>query len=644
MAIVPTVGSTAYPRAEGFDGYIGNILVRLAVSEETPIETVTADAVAQRVDTSDAAEDIRDEVGSRYSRSNLSGGAGMDFLHSPRRPDDSPIRYWDSRGVDVFDTDRGESYAATLLHEVKLEEADSGIVRAAQIDGTIYYISGTSLIEAGVGTKATLGSAGIDLVALGNSLYVLETDGTVDRYDPPTWTPVSISTGAVETFTRIWAAKGRVLGVEDNILYEADTTSTARITLSPNDTVTDVTDAGAAVLVLTTDGTIHSLVLDDSYVLVEGEQTPFVNEIPVLATNAFGFLGIASSEASQAGTGRVARFYTAQVNPTGAVTDLQLIYQVGDRDTTDDLTPTAMAATRDSIFTSIPDEGLETATVWRYYLPTAGYARSYEIDMTTQHEVASLISADNRIWAAVLSEGLWMEQDTYIPYGYIIGPLADFFTAESKQWVQGEVTGEASSSTEVVLLDSNDEDLLTDPTSSSWRFITRIVNTTTDSTQSVDMVSKAGRYHVAKVELRSDPAGTYTPAWWSYSFRAMPSPERDQLMRIPINVSDQIESPGTRAIRVPRRGDDLRNALMAYEGVDTLIELWRPPRKIQGTVEKFEEPITTIPKRGSVGYVMYARVRGRQLSLASYSSAPTIGSSLGQDTLGLTTLGVGDPT
>jgi hypothetical protein len=124
----------------------------------------------------------------------------------------------------------------------------------------------------------------------------------------------------------------------------------------------------------------------------------------------------------------------------------------------------------------------------------------------------------------------------------------------------------------------------------------------------------------------------------------MPSPTRDQLFRIPINISDQVEAPGYRAITVPGRGEAVRDALMAYEGVDTLIETWRPPRKIQGIVEKFEEPIYTIPTRGSVGRVMYARIRGKHLSTGGWTATPTLGSSLGQDTLGLSTLGVGDPT
>ena len=113
-------------------------------------------------------------------------------------------------------------------------------------------------------------------------------------------------------------------------------------------------------------------------------------------------------------------------------------------------------------------------------------------------------------------------------------------------------------------------------------------------------------------------------------------------MRIPINISDQIEAPGRRAVTIKGRGKALREALMEYEGVDTLIELWRPPRKLQGQIERFEDPIITMPTRGSVNAVMYARIRGKVLSTTGYESTPTLGSSLGQNTLGLATLGVGE--
>ena len=639
MAGVPTLGSVSQPRSHGYDGYIGNILIRLAVSKENVFETATAEAQAPRIDTADTAEDIRDEVGQRYSRSNLSGGAGMDFLHSPRRPSNSATRYWDSEGVDVFGADKGEAYAATLMHEMLLEEASANIVRAVQIDGTVYYVSGTGIYQ-GSTLKDTLSATGVDMVAMGNSLYSMDATDGVQRYDPPSWTPTNVST--TTTFTRIWGVKGRIVGIIDNLLYEAGVSDTLLLTLTPEDTVTDVVDTGAAILVFTTTGTIYSMTVSDALVMSVTGESSFIDEIPVRAAYVFGILGIVTAEATVA-TGRVARFYTAAVNSNFEVVDLQLVWQLGDRDTTENLTPTAILATRDSIYVSVPDEGLETATLWRFYLPTYGYARSYQIGMTTRHAVNSLVQTDDRMWAGVTSEGLWMEQDTYVDSGYIVGPLADFFTAEPKQWVTGEITGTAPSTTELVLKDSNDIALLTTPASGSWQYITRI-NSSSDPTVSVDMVGKTGRYHLARIGFYADAAGTYTPSWWSYSFRAMPSPDRDQLFRLPINISDQIEAPGRRAVTVDGRGEALRTALMAYEGVDALIEIWRPARKIQGIIERFEEPIYTIPKRGSVGKVMYARIRGKQLSLAGWTATPTLGSSLGQDGLGLSTLGVGDPT
>jgi hypothetical protein len=115
------------------------------------------------------------------------------------------------------------------------------------------------------------------------------------------------------------------------------------------------------------------------------------------------------------------------------------------------------------------------------------------------------------------------------------------------------------------------------------------------------------------------------------------------LLRIPINVSDQIESPGKRAITIKGRGEAIEAALRAYEGESVLIELYRPALRLQGMIEQFEETLVTLPIRGSVGKVMYARVRGSEQSATIYSPATTSGASLGQDLLGVIGLGMGDP-
>jgi hypothetical protein len=636
MAIVPTVGSTAYPEAHGYDGYIDNILIRLAVSEETPYQGITAEAEAPRIDTADAAEDIRDETGQRYSRSNLTGGAGLDFLHAPGRAADAGIRYWDSRGVDVFGAEKGDVYSATLMHLMEIEDTDASITKAVTVDGAVYYLSAANIKAEGGTTKDTLSGTGLDITAVGNTIYTLDATDGVQRYDLPSWTPANES---ATVFDRIWGVKARCLGVIDNVLYEAAASDLTLLTLPLADTVTDVVDTGTAVLVFTTAQSVYSLTVDEALALSIAGESTWIDETPIMAAESFGVMGIVTAEPSFSG-GNITRFYTATLGSDYSIGNLQLIYQVGDRDTTDDLTAWDIIATRDSFYVAVPEEGATTSTVWRYYLPTGAYSRSYEFGTTTLRSVNSMVWANGVLYGAVNTEGLWKEQDTYVTDGYVIGPLADFFSSESKQWVSGELTGQAPLDTSIELYGSNDETIITDPSSGAWLLVTTIRTDVNESI--VDIVGHRGRYHAAKVVMRANGVASLTPSFLSYSFRALASPNRDTLVRIPINVSDQIESPQRRALTVKGRGEAIEEALRVYEGQSVLVELYRPPLKIQGLIEQFEETIMTIPKRGSVGYVMYARIRGRKQSTTETTPPVTSGASLGQGILGLVTMGTGE--
>lgn len=637
MAIIPTLDIVERPEAHGYDGSIDNVLIRLAVSPETPLEDITAEAAPPRIDTAEGAEDIRDETGRRYSRSDLSGGAGLDFLHSPRRPDDAPIRFWSSRGVDVFGTDRGDIYDSRLLRSVEEYIASATIVDVASVDGTVYYATATNIYLAGTGSVATHTGC-TKMVALGNSLYTLDSTG-IARYDVPDFTRNSVS--SVTTYTNIWAVKSRIVSIEGNVLSDA-TDDSILLTLPSIDTVTDVLDAGPAIIVLGTTGSIYVLTLDQNLALVPAGESPFTDEIPILAAESFGIIGIVTAQTTEAG-GKVARFYTGTLGVSGSydIEDLQLIFQVGDRDTTDDLTPYSMHATRDSIYIAIPEAGETATTLWRYYLPTGGYARGLEIDTGSADTVRSFLIEDDRLWAAVDTEGLWLETDEYVPTGYIIGPLADFFTSEDKQWVGADLSAVAlPTGASLELYDTTDPALINDPTNASWQLVIKLLATQTQ-TSITDLVGRDSRFHAAQIIYRSDSTRDFTPALQSYSFRALPNPARDILLRVPINVSDQIESPGRRAVTIPGRGAAIESALRAYEGQQVLIELFRPNLQIRGLIERFESVITTIPSLGSVRRVMYARIRGTRLEDSEGVTTFTSGASLGQDTLGRALLGQG---
>jgi len=141
--------------------------------------------------------------------------------------------------------------------------------------------------------------------------------------------------------------------------------------------------------------------------------------------------------------------------------------------------------------------------------------------------------------------------------------------------------------------------------------------------------------------LRSDASRILTPGFRSYSFRALPNPNRDILKRIPINVSDQVETYGKRAITVPGRGAVVEAHLRAFEGEYVIVELFREGLRLQSLIERFESTMEIMPARGSIRRVMYMVIRGTTIISDGSTGAVSSGLSLGQNTLGLSPLGVG---
>lgn len=622
--IIPTLSNVPRPRAAGYDGYIDEVLIRLAVTPETPFQDLTAEVTPPRIDTSESAEDMREEFGRRYSRSRLSGGAGLDFLHTPERGDDARVRYWDSRRVDVFRELKGSTYEVTLMHEMVGESITGTVLGVFEHDDNLYFLKADGIYDLSTGSQVIALTSATKAVSMGASIYVLDGSG-VGKITPPTWTRSAHSAVA---YTNIWSAKSRIIGIDGNVLKDASNSDAAVLTVPVGDTVYDVCDAGPAVLALSSTGSIHSLALDDSLALLPVAETSFTNEYPVLCAEAFGTLGFVTAEATEAG-GYVARFYTGQLSQDYSVGAIQLQYQVGDRETSEDLTPLAMTATRDSIYAAIPNEGEDVLTLWRYYLPSGGYARAHEIDFTGASLCPDLVEVDERMYVATDID-VFVEANTYEADGWIIGPAADFYTSENKQWVSADLTGGVLPvGCALELFDALTPEAMSSP-AGNWSLVARLSVGSSES-RANSLPQRESRFHVAKVVLVSPQDRSDTPAFRSYSFRGLPNQKRDILLRVPINVSDQIESQGRRATRIPGRGEAIESLLRTFEGKHTIIELFRPSWKIRGMVEQFESTIQTVPARGAVRAVMYARIRGTEVSDLGESAVNTSNASWGQD-------------
>lgn len=630
MAIVYD-GDVAHPRSWGYDGSLNDVLIRLAVSEATPLRSGTAPAQAQRIDTSESGEDIVDEVGQRYSRTDLTGGAGLDFLHSPTRPDNASVRFWDSRGVDVFKDTPGEAYCVQLLHNMDLDTAQGGANQhLAAIDDNVYHTAQANIYVLGTGASQATESAAITRMrALGNSLYTLNATDGVTKYTPSiNWTGSNVSTTA---FDDIWAVKGRVMGVVDNILYEAGATDTTVLTIEANETFTDVVDAGPVLVAFATTGDAYILSLDNSLALQNAGVTQFTEEVPALGAARDGAVFVTTTSTNDAG-GVVTRFYASTLAPnpdnTYSLQNIQLVYQIGDEATTEDLSAEFVFSTRDSVYAAIPEEGENTVTFYRYYLPTGGYARAEEMDFGSALSVSSADMVNDNLYVAVPTSGVWKEEDTYVAEGWVIGPAADHYTVDNKQWTQARMTLSAN-------LDSNDTAQFYDATdirvlsegrnSTGWTLAATVLSNTSEIKS--DLFNRISRYHVGMAVLQSGTGAT-TPCFQAWSIRALPNPDREELWQIPVNVSDQFESPQRRRLRAQGRGTELRKVLEQMAGEQAELKLYLMDVLLRGLVESVEPGVISHPDLGSPTNVMFITIRGRQQYGGIVTTGMTFGSTM----------------
>jgi hypothetical protein len=103
---------------------------------------------------------------------------------------------------------------------------------------------------------------------------------------------------------------------------------------------------------------------------------------------------------------------------------------------------------------------------------------------------------------------------------------------------------------------------------------------------------------------------------------------------MPINISDQIERPFRKALRINGQGELIYQALRNKEGKNVQLEIYRPDTLLRGIIENVSSPIEEISPRGSVTQYCIVRFRGSKVIATSSS-----GQGLGIQLLGVNNLG-----
>ena len=636
MAVLPSPSNTSAPESQGFEANLDDLFLRFAVGPGRQLNINTAPLQAQAIQTSETPEDFQQEFGQIFSRTDFAGGSGLDKAHQRNAGPNDFQRYWDSKGIDVFSgKEVGQEYKVSLLHDTDEVQTTTGTnLYMQELGGEIFYADGAVLKKVATPLTGTVSDDGTPsagnnitgMAVLGSKLYLVANGDIYVRNSAGSYATYNTH----KTFDKLWSMKGRLVASATNgELHEVASTSSPPTmkALPSGSSWTDVADGGAVVLATADDGYIYSFADESSTLTLKG-QTFVEGEVPNAIDAAQGliFYGTYQNTAS----GKIGRLYVAEItnaNSLYVLVNAQLIKQWGDGTTTLNQAPYKIISTRDSIYTGIVDSASKT-NLWRYYLPTGGIAR--DVEFAESGIVEGLAVFSDRIFATVSGGGLYRESTNYVSTGYIITPLADFFTSEKKQWVGAKVNTNVVSSGSVKLFTSTIAADINSPNAATWAEQVSIFSGTGGDEEVMTLVD--GRWIAGKIEINTDDV-TQSPEMLSFAIRGFQL-VNDLVVDMPINISDQIERPFRKALRVQGQGDLVYQALRNKEGKNVQLEIFRPDTLLRGIIENVSSPIEEISPRGSV--TMYCLVRFRGSKVVQTSSS---GVGLGIELLGVGRLG-----
>ena len=626
------------PKRYGYDLKIDNLLLRTAISPDRQMTIQSSDVQSgQQVNVKQNPEDFTSNLGRIYSRNNFNAGQGLDTAHRADGQPDDVNRFWDSKGVDVFHGDDETSYNLHLLYTTLVQNKSfSGTNNhVTQTTNGHIYVTDTTNIHKYDGTNWTTIDATTSgathnftgIAAFGNGFYATTANTTsgsqLIKYDGSSYTVLTTAQSSSGGLTGVWYVKNRlwITGNDGTAEYIwekspfdawvvgnlADADSIVEV--EPTHSFTNIVDGGAAVLAASTDGTVYSFKLASTVFVNQGQtKIPFEEIHSIAATEGIVFIG--TKEVSR-NVGRLYRLELVAADNLYVLANRQLIKEWI---TAVDTTPKSMFVSRDSVYIGIK-EATNKTNLWRYYLPTGGIAR--DLQTAGNGFVTGIVQSNGKFLICVSGSDVYKETSTYESEGYLMLSAADFFTAESKQFVGAEMSTIAlSSNTSVDLKYTTKFEDLDNPETAT--FTTAI--TQASGTGDVEkQIAEVSRYIIGKVILKSSD-GVSTPKVKSVQFRALARPEL-VVAQIPINISDRVERPGRTPITVKGLGDKLYSALRDKEGDSITLELFQPKEIIRGVIEQITYPVNSNNNTGSDTTYAIITVRGtRQTTLDDVTS------------------------
>ena len=115
MVRVPLASEITNPKRHGYSLQLDDLLMRTATGPNRVLTVQSAEFPQQSINLAVNPEDITTNVGQIFSRSNFSGGEGLDTAHQRNGEEDDVSKFFDSKGIDVFHGDEEGSYKIHLL-------------------------------------------------------------------------------------------------------------------------------------------------------------------------------------------------------------------------------------------------------------------------------------------------------------------------------------------------------------------------------------------------------------------------------------------------------------------------------------------------------------------------------------------------
>ena len=644
MARVASTSNVRNPKRFGYDVRLDNIYLRSAIGPGREMTIQSSDVQqGQQVNVKQNPEDFTSNLGRIYSRNKFDAGQGLDTAHRVDGKEDDVNRFWDSKGIDVFHGDDETSYNIHLLYTTAAQSLSltaSNNYLAQTSNGNIYVTDGQTIrlyngsswstIAAGT-SGATHNFTGI--AAFGNQLYATTANGTSGSqllyYNGSSWSTLTTAQSASGGLTGVYYVKNRlwITGNDGTAEYIwekspfdawnvgnlADADSIVEV--EPTHSFTNIIDGGAVVLASSTDGTVYSFKLTSGVYVNQGQtKIPFEEVHSIAAAEGIVFIG---TKETARDVGRLYRLELVNADDLYVLANRQLIKEwvIAGINTT----PKSMFVSRDSVYLGIK-EATNKVNLWRYYLPTGGLAR--DLQTAGNSFVTGITQYNGKFIVVSAGSDVYKETSTYESTGYLVLSAADFFTAESKQFVGAEIsTLNLPDETNVSLMYSTKFEDLDNPESATFtNAVTQLGGTGDEEKQ----IAEVSRYIVGKIVLNST-TGTNTPKVKSVQFRALARPEL-VVAQIPINISDRVERPGRKPLKVKGLGETLYKSLRAKEGDSVTLELFEPAEVIKGVVEQISYPIQTNEAVGSDTQYAIITVRGtRQGTVEEVTSIHTPG-------------------